>query len=67
MSTAITLDQVRRLIDAGAQLVEVLPAEEYAEVHLRGALNIPLKRLDPTAAAALDRSRPVIVYCWDSL
>jgi len=59
--------QLRRLLDDGAQLVEVLPEQEYAEEHLPGAVNIPLKRLDAQAAEALDRARPVVVYCWDSL
>jgi rhodanese-related sulfurtransferase len=47
--------------------VEVLPAAEYADEHLPGAINLPLKQLDATTAARLDRSRPVIVYCWDGL
>jgi rhodanese-related sulfurtransferase len=51
----------------GAQLVEVLPEAEYRDEHLPGAINLPLKRLDADAAARLDRGRPVIVYCWDSL
>jgi rhodanese-related sulfurtransferase len=49
------------------QLVEVLPEEEYRAAHLPGALNIPLKLLDADTTAALDRMRPVVVYCWDSL
>ncbi|HWF74622.1 MAG TPA: rhodanese-like domain-containing protein [Solirubrobacteraceae bacterium] len=49
------------------QLVEVLPEEEYREVHLPGAANIPLKELDASTAAALDPTRPVVVYCWDGL
>ena len=65
MPTTIDWRATRRLIAAGAQLVEVLPAEEYAEAHLQGALNIPLKELDRSQIAQLDPARPVIVYCWD--
>ena len=51
-----------------AQLVEVLPRDEYDEEHLPDSIHLPLKSLDAAAAAAaLDRSRPVIVYCWDAL
>jgi len=51
-----------------AQLVEVLPQHEYDEEHLPDSIHLPLKSLDTAkAAAALDRSRPVIVYCWDAL
>ena len=56
-----------QLLDEGAQLIEVLPAENYAAVHLPGAINIPLKSLDAQSSAVLDRSNPVVVYCWDSL
>jgi rhodanese-related sulfurtransferase len=57
---------VRALIDGGAQVVEVLPREEYEEDHLPGAVNLPLRRIETEARTTLDRSRPVIVYCWDS-
>jgi rhodanese-related sulfurtransferase len=61
----IGLEDVRRLIDDGAQLVEVLPAREYEEEHLPSAINIPLKKLDVASAAQLSKDRPVVVYCWD--
>jgi rhodanese-related sulfurtransferase len=67
MATRINLAQVRELLDGGAQLLEVLPRAEYTEEHLPGAVNIPVKELDATTAAQLDQSRPVVVYCWDSL
>ncbi|MGN9839093.1 rhodanese-like domain-containing protein [Nonomuraea sp. H19] len=50
-----------------AQLVEVLPEEDYAWAHLPKAVNLPLARIDEAAAAMLDRERPVIVYCHDWL
>ena len=65
MPKEIELGDVRRLIEAGAQLVEVLPAREYEEEHLPGAINIPLKALDERSTGQLDKDRPVIVYCWD--
>jgi rhodanese-related sulfurtransferase len=67
MFEKIDYEGLRRHLDEGAQLVEVLPAEEYAEEHLPGAINIPLKKLDADSAGQLDMSRPVIVYCWDYL
>jgi rhodanese-related sulfurtransferase len=57
---------VQALIDKGAQLVEVLGAEEYEEDHLPGAINIPLRKIDAQAREKLDPKRPVLVYCWDS-
>ena len=49
----------------GAQIVEVLPREEYEEAHLPGAINIPLKELDAKTASSLRRDRAVVVYCDD--
>ncbi len=57
---------LRRLVDEGAQLVDVLPAAEYQEEHLPGAANLPLRRLERQATTVLDRQRAVVVYCWDS-
>jgi rhodanese-related sulfurtransferase len=59
--------RLRELLDAGAQLVDVLPEREYAQEHLPGAINIPLKTLDATTTARLDKSRAVVVYCHDGL
>ena len=67
MLRRIDYAELRDLLDGGAQLVEVLPAEEYAEEHLPGAISIPLKELDAETTAALDKREPVIVYCWDYL
>jgi rhodanese-related sulfurtransferase len=66
MPRQIDRDGVRRLVAQGAQLVEVLPAGEYAEDHLPGAINLPLRRLEQHAKTVLDPDRPVVVYCWDS-
>lgn len=67
MPQRIDLADLKRLLHEGAQLVEVLPRAEYAEEHLPGAVNIPLKELDAERAAQLDRSKPVVVYCHDAL
>ncbi|HZB78799.1 MAG TPA: rhodanese-like domain-containing protein [Actinomycetota bacterium] len=58
--------EVRSVIDGGAQVVEVLGPEEFEEDHLPGAINLPLRKLETEAGRVLDRSRPVLVYCWDS-
>ena len=65
MATLIDREQVKELVEKGAQLVEVLPADEYKEDHLPGARSIPLRQINRETAATLDARRPVIVYCWD--
>jgi len=66
MAREIDRDGVRRLMDQGAQVVDVLPAREYSEDHLPGAINLPLRKIEAEASQVLDPSRPVIVYCWDT-
>lgn len=58
--------QVQALIRQGAQVVEVLSPEEFEGDHLPGAVNIPLRTLETEATRMLEKSVPVIVYCWDS-
>ena len=63
MPTSIAREEVQRLIrEEAAQLVEVLPSQEYQDEHIEGAINVPLKRLNRETTSPLDRARPVIVY-----
>lgn len=65
MAQFIDRNEVQRLVNEGAQLVEVLPAEDFKWGHLPGAQSIPLKTLGAKTTAGLDQNRPVIVYCHD--
>jgi len=60
MPTAIDRHELQRLLaDEQAQLIEVLPEAEFADEHLPGAINIPLKQLDaspPSGSTARTRS-----------
>ena len=68
MPTSVDRSEVERLVaQDDAQLVEVLPHQEFDEEHLVGAIHLPLKDLSGETARVLDRGRPVIVYCWDAL
>jgi len=64
MPTEIGRNELQMLTEQRAQLVEVLPQEEFVWAHLPGAVNLPLKELDGRSGE-LDRSRPVVVYCQD--
>jgi rhodanese-related sulfurtransferase len=65
MPTQVLRENVRGLLANGAQLVEVLSADEYMEQHIAGAVNIPLSVMDEETTAQLHKNRPVIVYCND--
>ena len=67
MFASIGREQVRRLLDEGAQVVEVLEQSQYRRAHLPGAVHIPAWELTRERASSLDRERPVVVYCFDTL
>ena len=62
MPTPIDRERVQQLLSEGAQLVEVLPNDDYEDEHLPGAINIRLKELDADAVRQLesDLLRPVV-------
>jgi phage shock protein E len=65
MIRRIDLEQVQRMKEQGAQIVDVLASKEYSEEHIPGAISIPLLQMNASSVAVLDKNRPIIVYCWD--
>ncbi len=55
------------MLSSGTQIVDALPSHEHKTAHIRGAIHIPVGHILRDAPALLDRSRPVVVYCRDSL
>lgn len=56
------VDDVKAAIENGAYLIDVREASEYAEGHIPGAVNIPIR----TLAQSLEQvptDQPVLVYC----
>jgi rhodanese-related sulfurtransferase len=66
MAQEIDRDRVRHFMAAGAQIVDVLPAREYAEDHLPGAISLPLRKIETEASKVLDVTRAIVVYCADT-
>jgi rhodanese-related sulfurtransferase len=65
MAREIDREEVRKLLAAGAQLVDVLPRPQYEQEHIAGAISIPLARL-ADEANRLQREGATIVYCYDA-
>ncbi len=61
----IDRNDVQKMLGDGAQLVDVLSANDYEDEHIPGAINIPLKTLGRGTARQLEPDRAVIVYCHD--
>jgi rhodanese-related sulfurtransferase/glyoxylase-like metal-dependent hydrolase (beta-lactamase superfamily II) len=58
----IQLDEVLRMGDAGAQILDVRDPAEYAKGHLAGSLNVGLSGQYATwAGTVLDRAKPIVI------
>ena len=53
----------RKLVAAGARLVDVRSPEEYARGHLPGAVNVPVLEIDRRLAEVGPADHELIVYC----
>jgi rhodanese-related sulfurtransferase len=65
MVARIDVDRLIELVDRGAQLVDVLPASIFEQVHLPAAVSAPLESFGDTTRDRLDLDRPIVVYCFD--
>lgn len=58
------VDTLERMLDQGVvRLVDVLPEDHYAKVHLPGAENFPLARPRSDEHASLGYDGPIVVDC----
>jgi rhodanese-related sulfurtransferase len=48
----------------GFVLLDSRSAEAWAQGHVPGAVHLPGREIGARAAAELDRSVPVVTYCW---
>jgi rhodanese-related sulfurtransferase len=58
----VSRDQARKLIEDGAQLVDVRVDHEWEAGRIAGATHIPLAELS-ARAGEIDPDRPVVLYC----
>lgn len=58
----VSRGEARKMLDAGAQLVDVRADHEWEAGHISGAKHVPLPEL-PQRTGEIDRDRPVVVYC----
>jgi phage shock protein E len=55
--------EARKLVAAGARLLDVRSADEFARGHLPGAVNIPVQELDRRLTEVGPTEGEVVVYC----
>jgi rhodanese-related sulfurtransferase len=58
----VSRDEAQKLIEDGAQLVDVRADHEWGAGHIAGAKHLPLAEL-AQRTAELDKERPVVLYC----
>ncbi len=58
----VSREEAQKLIDEGAQLIDVRVDHEWAAGHLPGATHLPLAELNERTGE-IDKDRPVLLYC----
>ena len=58
----VSREEARKLVDEGAQLVDVRADHEWEAGRIAGARHVPLPEL-PRRTGEIDKDRPVVVYC----
>jgi rhodanese-related sulfurtransferase len=58
----VSRDEAQKLIDDGAQLIDVRADHEWEAGHLSGATHLPLDELNERTGE-IDKDRPVLLYC----
>lgn len=58
----VSRDEARKLIEEGAQLVDVRAEHEWNAGHIGGAKHVPLAEL-AERTGEIDKQRPVVLYC----
>ncbi len=58
-ASTISPEEARAAIDAGARLVDIRGADEHARLHIPGAINLPLDRIEGLP----EQDGPVVFHC----
>ncbi|MCB2196714.1 MAG: rhodanese-like domain-containing protein [Bacteroidetes bacterium] len=65
MSPIQLQDVKKKLENDNTILIEVLDEDSYKAEHIKGAINIPLKRIGTVAKDKFNKDDEIIVYCSD--
>jgi rhodanese-related sulfurtransferase len=58
----VSREEARKLIEAGAQLIDVRTEHEWAAGRIAGATHLPLAELSQRTGE-INKERPVVLYC----
>ena len=58
----VSREELQKLLDEGAQLIDVRAEHEWEAGRIAGAAHVPLPEL-PQRLGEIDKERPVVLYC----
>lgn len=58
----VSREEARKLVEEGAQLVDVRADHEWEAGRIAGAIHVPLPQL-PERLGEIEKDRPVVLYC----
>jgi hypothetical protein len=60
----VKVDTLKKQLDAGEKVTifDVRTADAYAELHIRGAKNLPLRQVEARATAEVPKNSRVVLY-----
>jgi rhodanese-related sulfurtransferase len=58
----VSREEARKMLDGGAQLIDVRADHEWEAGRIAGAKHMPLAEL-PQRTGEIDKNRPVVLYC----
>jgi rhodanese-related sulfurtransferase len=61
-ATEVSRDEAQKLVEDGAQLIDVRADHEWEAGRIPGATHLPLDQL-AARAGEVDKERPVVLYC----
>lgn len=62
-STFMDPSEAKRLVQAGALLVDVRTPGEFNERHIEGAINLPIHQMKARLAELGEHKQHIVVYC----
>jgi rhodanese-related sulfurtransferase len=58
----VSREEARKMVEEGAQLIDVRADHEWEAGRIAGAVHVPLPEL-PQRTGEIEKDRPVVVYC----
>jgi rhodanese-related sulfurtransferase len=58
----VSREEARKMVEEGAQLIDVRADHEWEAGRIAGATHLPLPEL-PQRTGEIDQDRPVVIYC----